>query len=469
MIAVSCKSYVVNIDNREIFIDNYLIKDKRNVELFLHKPTLKEKVILFDKKWEGPFSGYMTILKDTIYRLYYRGHDRQNKKATTCYAESRDGISWDKPDLGLYEVSGTYNNNVIMTNNEPFEHNFSPFIDSNPNTPSNQKFKAIAGKKESGLYRFVSADGINWSFFSSEPFITNIGRESDYSIFDSQNVAFWSESEQMYVCYYRTWKKINSTNYRTVSRTTSLDFINWTSSEEIIIEGDNLDLEQIYTNQTHPYFRAPHIYISTAARFVPNCNAISTNQAESIQVNKAYFNDCSDIILMSSRGGTIFKREFPEAFIKPEIGYNNWTSRTNYPVLNIIQTSPEEMSLYVQNNYGQPTAHLVRYAIRLDGLASIRAKYVEGKFTTKPFILESKNLFINYSTSAAGYILVEVMNHNYNVIPGFSKSNSQKIVGNEIKREVLWNGGTELSSLLNKPISLRFIMKEADIYSISFE
>ena len=32
----------------------------------------------------------------------------------TCYAESKDGIHWKKPELGLVEFNGSKANNIVM-------------------------------------------------------------------------------------------------------------------------------------------------------------------------------------------------------------------------------------------------------------------------------------------------------------------------------------------------------------------
>ena len=83
--------------------------------------------------------------------------------------------------------------------------------------------------------------------------------------FDSQNVAFWSESEKCYVCYFR----IVPENVRAIARATSADFVHW-SAPVAMKYGDmgTKPPENLYTNQTQPYFRAPHIYIATPARFM---------------------------------------------------------------------------------------------------------------------------------------------------------------------------------------------------------
>jgi hypothetical protein len=79
----------------------------------------------------------------------------------------------------------------------------------------------MGGTAKSGLVAYVSPDGINWKRLK-ENAVFNRGA------FDSQNVAFWSETEDQYVCYFRTWTGGGYKGFRSVSRTTSQDFINWT-------------------------------------------------------------------------------------------------------------------------------------------------------------------------------------------------------------------------------------------------
>ncbi len=43
--------------------------------------------------------------------------------------------------------------------------------------------------------------------------------------------------------------------------------------------------------------------------------------------------DCSDAILMSTRGGDNYQCTFMELFLRPGIGLQNWVSRSNYPAL----------------------------------------------------------------------------------------------------------------------------------------
>ena len=202
--------------------------------------------------------------------------------------------------------------------------------------------------------------------------------------------------------------------------------------------GDTPD-EHLYTQQTSPYFRAPHIYVAIGACFMLNRQVLTKEQANKLKVDPGYFKDVSDAIFMTSRGGNGYERPFMESFIRPGIGLNNWISRTNYPALNVIQTGTEEMSIYLNQDYTQPSAHLHRYSLRLDGFTSISAPYAGGTVTTKPFTFSGKKLEINYSTSAAGEIRIEIQDPDGNPITGYTKEESQLLIGNEIERIVSWN------------------------------
>ncbi|MDO6436673.1 hypothetical protein Q4534_04620 [Cyclobacterium sp. 1_MG-2023] len=451
--------------NRELFVDDYLIEKLEGAELTLHEPIDQGEVIRFEKPWEGAFSAYFTVIKDgDTYRAYYRGVPEAgsdgNDAEVTCYAESKDGINWVKPDLKLFTVKGTKKNNVILANAAPVTHNFSPFVDSNPLAKSSQKYKALGGTKKSGLVAYVSADGKEWKKLQEEPVFSE-------GVFDSQNVVFWSASEAQYVCYFRTWTGDGYTGFRSVGRTTSKDFINWTSPVQMSF--GNTPYEHLYTQQTSPYFRAPHIYLAIGARFMPNRKVVNDEEAKQLGVNPKYYNDCSDAILMSSRGGGAYQRQFMESFIKPGIGLQNWVSRSNYPALNIVQTGPTEMSVYVNQDYAQPTAHLRRYSMRLDGFASLSTGFNGGELITKPFIFEGGTLELNYSTSAAGEILIELLDEGGNKLPGYSMEECQPIIGNEISRTVYWNKSKDLTKLAGKPVKMRIYLKDADIYSFKFD
>jgi hypothetical protein len=286
-------------------------------------------------------------------------------------------------------------------------------------------------------------------------------------MFDSQNVPFWSEAEGKYVCYYRVFEE----GIRRIVRSESNDFLKWSPPVLLGYRHPEMEapIEHLYTNQTSPYFRAPHLYVAIAARFMPGRQVLNDEQAKAIHVNPGYFKDTSDAIFMTTRpveGGEhvgYYDRTFLEGFIRGGIGAQNWVSRTNYPSLNVVPTGPNEMSVYVNQDYAQPTAHLRRYSMRLDGFASLRCGYAGGHMITKPLVFKGRELSLNFSTSAAGGVKVGIEEVDGNAIPGFSVEDCQMQIGNEIDRKVTWKSGTDVSALSGKPVRLRFSMKAMGI------
>lgn len=416
---------------RELFVDHYLIERLDNVVLKLHEPRLAPPSTEPADNME-----YGTVIKDgDMFRLYTR--DGRGAKfdgdttEVTRYCESRDGIHWTKPKLEIVEIDGSRDNNVILQE-APFCHNFSPFLDQRPGVPFEQRFKALAGTVKSGLVAFVSADGIHWSKLRPEPVITYT---KEYA-FDSQNVAFWSAAEACYVCYFRHF--LNN-QLRSVCRTTSTDFVTW--SDPIPLQ-PNFPGEHLYTTLTHPYFRAPHIYIATPTRFHPE-------RGES-----------TDILFMTARGNVRYDRTFRQAFIRPGLDPDRWGNRSNYAALHIVPTSPTEMSIY--------TTPFRRFTLRTDGFASVHVGADVGELLTRPLRFSGKALEINYSTSAGGSVRVEIQDESGQPIPGFTLADSHLLVGDQIEQTVNWKHGSDVSSLADKPVRLRFVMQEADLFAIQF-
>lgn len=475
----------IDIGNRrELFVDRALIDELNDAALKLHAPVHAGVAVELNEPWEGAFCGYATVMKDgDLYRMYYRGLPEAGQDGSaseaTCYAESRDGIHWTKPRLGLFEIRGSRENNVILADQAPASHNFSPFLDTRPGVPDSERYKALGGTAKSGLIAFVSPDGIHWTRWQDEP----VFRDSGW-VLDSQNVAFYSPAESCYVLYYRK----SPERIRSIARATSSDFRHW-SEGEMMSYGDT-PAEHLYTNQTHPYFRAPHIYLAVAARFMPGRQVISEEQAEAIGVNPRYFGDCSDAVLLSTRGGNRYERSFMEGFIRPGLGLENWVSRTNYPALGIVPTGEDEISLYVQKNYGQPTARIDRYTLRPDGFVSVNAPYAGGELVTKVLRFGpssrsqsedreeserdesasgSQQLTLNFATSAAGSVRVEIQDADGQPIPGFAQDDCVELIGDELDRVVTWQGGADISTLAGRPIRLRFMMKDADLFAFRFQ
>ena len=227
-------------------------------------------------------------------------------------------------------------------------------------------------------------------------------------------------------------------------------------------------LEHFYTNGIIPYFRAAHIFLGFPMRFVPERTCLGVEERKT--------DGLSDAVFMSSRDGIGWDRTFMEAFIRPGLEDANWGGAhgNNTPAWGIIQTSDKEISLYVSENYGDypdgvgKVLRLRRSVIRLDGFVSVNAPYTGGEMVTKPILFKGTRLVINYSTSAVGSVRVELQDDHGAAIPGFALTEATDIYGDEIARAVSWTQGTDMSRLAGRPIHIRFVMKDADLYSVCF-
>src|SRR5205085_857342 len=83
-------------------------------------------------------------------------------------------------------------------------------------------------------------------------------------------------------------------------------------------------------------------------------------------------------------------------------------------------------------------------------------------------ILSGKNILLNYSTSVAGSVRLEVQKVSGDPIPGYALEDAVEMVGNEIERAMSWKNGSDVSPANGLPVRLRFVMKEADVYAMRF-
>lgn len=443
---------------RELFVDDYLIEHMDDVALCLHRPIPGAIVFDHDVPWEGNVCFYHTVIQDDdCYRMYYRGAhysetDQQIGSEVVCYAESNDGIHWTRPSLSLVEFNGSKQNNIIWDGLG--SHNFAPFKDANPIVDPAARYKALASKGMEALYAFQSADGIHWSLMQDTPVITE-GK------FDSQNLAFYDTSRGCYVDFHRDSQVHNGEKIRAIKTSVSDDFRHWSPS--IWLEYTEAPVEHLYTNQITAYPRAPHIYLGFPKRFVPQRSTV-----------KHQYDGVSDVVFMSSRNGKNFRR-WGEAFIYPGPQPERWVNRNNFVACNIVQTAscidhtPDLLTFYsIEGYYRGSSCQLRRYTLRQDGFVSIHAPRSGGSFLTKPLIFTGSQLHINFATSAAGTVRLELQDMQGQTIPGFALTDCDELFGDALDRRISWHGNTDLSHLTGQPVRILWSMDDADIYAIRF-
>jgi hypothetical protein len=430
----------VDIGSRlELFVDDHLIGEtKGDVHRQLMRPEPKEVVFETGEPWEGNTSGYYTVFQDgDLYRMIYRGwqHDAKMKashKEVTCYAESKDGIHWKKPNLGLFEWNGSKKNNIVWLS--PGTHNFTAFRDENPKTPAQSQFKAFGGVGSfgGGLVPFESPDCTHWKLTQKKPVITN-------GAFDSQNLAFWDTDRHEYRAYWRYF----GDGVRAIRTATSKDFIHWENEADLKYH-EGTPTEHLYTNAIQKYFRAPHLFIGFPTRY----------ETKSQQVEP---------ILMTSRDGTLFHR-YADAVIPRTAPKDRNHNRSNYMVWGMFQLpgQSKEISVYGTENYYERTPGRVRrFTYRVDGFVALRGGADGGQVTTKPLQFKGQQLLLNYVVKSGGMLKVEVLDKSGNVI-----GKSEPLNGDAVDAPVSW---TQQPNLSNGAASLRFHLKNADVYSLRFK
>jgi hypothetical protein len=470
---------------RELFVDHLLIDRLDNTQLKLHEPVSGGVAIRIDKLWEGPANGPRAVFE---YRgrllMYYRAMtlDPGEESGVLCVAVSEDaGRTWRKPELGRVTRAGRRDTNIVA-DEDGSALTIDTWLDTRPGVPENERVKGIMSQPVSGekhtafddpkgpkrLVFWSSADGFTFRKLDPQPDMVSDLR----NCFDGGNTMFWSEVEQQYVLYYRWYDDEWGRGRRSMARTTSKDLMTWTPSEPMTY-GDT-PREQFYTNNTQPYFRAPHLYIAPAARFMEGRRVVSDAQVEAIGLKTShghfYGNDCSDAVLLTSRAGsTVYDRTFMETFIRPGLGYGHWVSRTNYPLTGILPAGPDQIQVFVARHYMQDSWHIERLLLRTDGFASVSAPWAGGELVTKPFTFTGGELELNYRTGAPGFVRVEIQDAAGTPLPGYTLDDCPEIIGDEIERTVAWNGGTDVSRLIGQPVRLRFVMKDADLFALRFQ
>ncbi len=448
--AATCPGEPIKIGfRRELFVDRHLIdKLSGTASLKLHRPEPREVVLTTDKPWEGNTSAYYTIFRDgDMYRMYYRGShfDEKAKKVThrevTCYAESRDGIHWTKPDLGLFEFDGSKKNNIVWDGIGT--HCFVVFKDQNPDCPPEARYKGISrgrprGKK--GLYVFKSPDGIHWKLLKNEPVITE-------GAFDSQNLAFWDPHAKIYREYHRTFVD----GVRAIMTGTSTDFVNW--SKPVLLKYPDAPKQHLYTNAVRVYDRAPHLLIGFPTRYLPK---------QSSRVEPVF---------MSSRDAVTFHR-WPDAVVPEDAPKDRGGNRSNYMTWGLVQLpgNDKQYSVYAtEAYYTGPDSRVRRFVYRVDGFVSAHADKQGGEIVTKPITFHGKRLTLNFATSAGGKVQVELQDVTGEPIQQLSLKNCRPLEGDEIHQTVSWGDSVGVGAWSGKPVRLRFRLTNADLYSFRFE
>jgi hypothetical protein len=477
----------------ELLVDDALLDAIRGgAALRLHRPQRREIAFVTDAPWEGNACDFGSVFRDgDTYRMYYNaGHYRTGGPATLaledhpwflCYAESTDGILWRRPELGLHEFRGSKANNIVLSDAAVATVGGAPcftsvFKDANPRCPAGETYKIVMlGTKPRGLYLLGSADGVRFSLLSQEPAVTE-EPGAQPTAFDSQNVIFWDPVRAEYREYHRDWSGV-----RDIMTSASADIRQFPRPQWL--KFPNTPREELYTNPILPYPRAPHLLVGFPVRYTDRGWLDSLFDLPGLEERLArasasprFGTVITDAVFMTSRDGLTFRR-WPEAFIRPGGRQRGtWAYGDNFTFWGLVDTAaavedaPRELSLYAtEGNWEGTRVSLRRYALRTDGFVSLNAPLAGGEAVTKPLVFDGGYLTLNAETSGAGGIQVEVQHADGTPVPGFALADCPEIICDSLCHTVRWQGnGGDLRPLAGKPVRLRFVLRDADLYAFQF-
>lgn len=475
---------------KEVCWDMSFVDSAKGVRVQMHKPERRGPILRCDMPWEGDSCGYGKIFFDgEKYRLYYRGWNYTDcvgskpHHGVWCVAYSYDGKNFFRPDLGIFEFNGSKHNNIVMQIDNYCIDNFSIMLDENPACPPAERYKAFAGETPEGLPRrlryYISEDGIH---FNEVDLVKASGG------FDSLNVCFYDERKGCYALYMRGLHDADPAHklpqekegwVRDVRIAYSQDMENWTEPKRLDFGEDDKDEIQLYTNGmmkypgTDLYLGIPTRYIDRALdiqnfRYLPD---LGGRRAEAVngEREQRLGTAITEAFLMTSRDGENFIRT-NEAFWSPGLETrDNWNYGEGYFAVGMVETDTDlnngtqEISLYLGDHAMYKYVTLDRYAVRQDGFFSWRADFAGGQVITHPFSFEGGSLSLNFSTSALGYVRIEILDEDGNAIEGYDTG---RLFGNSLARPCDFEA--DLAALAGKPVRFRVSMQDADLYSFRF-
>jgi hypothetical protein len=436
--------------------------------------------------------GHLSLVEDEegLLRLYYRGPADCLQVMT-----SRDGVHWEKPDLGHGEFQGE--RNVVVR--EPVALG-NVFID--PNAPPESRWKYFSGIRRQAMFIFTSSDG--WSF---KPFET---AALPFSA-GSQSIIYYDDQRQLYVGHHRSdYARMpgGKTQRRFVLSETREVLGPWPWQR--IPPGHTAEIAReqgIRPDRLDPWFLdngpltpcGPGVELPTVFGPDEKLDPVGTDIYTTKVFPAVYFHydgdgpperqildekernrgsGVTEVQLAVSRDGLTWKH-YPRPAYVP-IGSFGSNDVHMYFLTHGMVRRGNQIWQYVGGHDGNGIAYhsawgekgpwpLIRLVQRLDGFVAAEAAYTGGKLTTRPLKFTGNQLKLNIDTGAVGYAQVGFLDEKGKPIPGYSVDECIYINGDFIDTPVEWmKRGTDVSSLQGRTVQVVFRMRGTKLYAMQF-
>ncbi len=388
---------------------------------------------------------YGTIFHDeanNIYKMWYPAFSVVPKTvACLCYAESKDGYNWTKPDLDV--VPGT---NIVLDKTHEVRGQSIIYDREEINPDRLYKFVNRPGHTPS-VFSYVSPDGIHWKILDKAAI--NADSDSHLGLIRHPETGL----------YMATMRKIKGD--RRVWLSTSMDFENW--SDPVLIK--ELPIQQ--SMQTQIYGMQMTYYGAFIIGMVSYYNT-DVNDLD----GWGKMEGTMDIGMAYSRGGYCWHENFiNDRFIKAS-GIGKWDGQMIMPASHII-LNDDEMRIYYAGcdhthrpPYGEQKLSIGAASLRPDGFVYLQAGDEPAELFTRIFAISETDFEINADASR-GEILVEVCDGEGKPVPGFEKENCIPVKEDGLHIPLKWKDNPEQSELLGTRVRLRVFALNANLYSIT--
>lgn len=500
----------MNDPNLHLFVDDREVQNYKNLLRILNKPKKHPNPVLeVDQPWEGCRTqawGSVIQEPDGLLRMWYMSFPTRTPDELDCggygYAESRDGIHWEKPPLGVSEFRGSKDNNIFYPMSPDGknwcdehlarQHLGLPAHDEEGNrigvlnnldglnvvrddtdSDPQRRYKLIANMQDHrmwayaypqkypnvtkadmeeaneifGQYMDTSPDGIHWT---GKPRRILKARFGDYMLVsrDERNQRWWLNERTV------------TLTGRNAALRTSTDLTKWSDPADLIFESTP-DMGYGKAWQWHGGF-TPFNYGNmnlgllekwSHAGMGDTCELVCQREGETWQ-RVAPNNPFLDVGAEDDFDRTLIYPTHNEPVRIDDILYIYYTGAGNGKR---NEDGPIPMSI------GVATIGLDRFA----GFAHSRDE--PGLLLTKPIFIEHSRLQVNVESHFSPFsdsLRVSVHDINGDNIPGYTLEES--VVDHHaegIRKPAYWKGRSTLNELKGKKVHLQFEVKGAILYS----
>jgi hypothetical protein len=480
-------------DRKQLFIDRRFIAAEHNVTLTMNPPQKLGIVLEKSEPWEVGPGGYFRVVEDgPTFKLYYSSYLTDGGKGL-CYAESTDGLRWTKPALGLVEVNGSRDNNVIYGDNAV---DATVMLDPHDPDPS-RRFKMFRSlmaddPARAGVYASYSADGLRF---------TEAGRVLPMWP-ETSIIADWDERVGRYVVFLRVFFR-DGQNQRRVGRLETDDLLKpwpFTPTEPLRSPPSPENIQQVlatdeagdgpwcdlYTGGAHIYVEAQDIYLMFPTPF----RHFTPQHQPFFRFEPGNDYGMIETQLAVSRDGVAWSRPDRRPYVPPGLPdeWDRWMTmmgvgmvrRGNHLYQYYWSTGRLHDGGVLRPEYdGLVPSRSAIGALRqrLDGFISADFPYGPrdsaagggGTLTTPPLVFSGTHLRLNVDTGGMGAAFVELRDPATGAaLPGFAAADCEEVGGNFTDAAVRWRGRADLSALAGRPVVMHVAANAAKLYAFQF-